>query len=354
MGDAAVPGPECRFCGRAMDHNTAAMRNGVCEAPECDTRRLRESGHAILQREWDQYRDQARAAFGAAAPALDAMAEATGSTVEDMTLMALPHQTRPMVAAEPGRQAAMVAHLEAIVAESFAGKDGDPVTLTRERIEAPEGPFATAACSTCKGHCCALGASNNAFLSAESITQFRRHNPDMDAEQVLDAYVDRLAGETPEGSCVFHGARGCTLDRTQRSDICNRHYCRPMVLLMELEAARGADTVALVAHDQDGGTALATFSAGAGWSPVEPAEIPAIPPARARAVVAHGLGRLPETSPMITDDEPAPVGPPRTCRWCGQEIGIIAASTSRSCGAADCERQRVTEMARAYSAPDQT
>ena len=337
-----------------MDHNTAAMRNGVCEAPECESRRLRDSGRAILQREWEQYRDQARAAFDAAAPTLEAAARAGGSAVEEMTLMALPHQTRPMGSADADRQAAMIAHLEAIVAESFAEAARDPNSATREKIEAPEGPFATAACSTCKGHCCALGARNAAFLDAESITQFRRHNPEMDAEEVLGAYVDRLADETPDGSCVFHGAEGCTLHRTQRSDICNRHYCRPLVLLMELEAARDAGTVALVAHDPDGGTALATFSVDEGWSPIEQDQIPDIPQARARAIVTHGMGRLPGTSPMITDRPAAPTASPRTCRWCGQEIGIIAASTHRSCGAAECERRRVAEMARAYSGPDRT
>ena len=28
-----------------------------------------------------------------------------------------------------------------------------------------------------------------------------------------------------DGSCVFHGEAGCTLDRSLRSDVCNSYFC---------------------------------------------------------------------------------------------------------------------------------
>src|SRR5262244_1657746 len=37
--------------------------------------------------------------------------------------------------------------------------------------------------------------------------------------------VARAACSLYEGSCIFHGKQGCTLDRSLRSDICNSYFC---------------------------------------------------------------------------------------------------------------------------------
>jgi hypothetical protein len=42
---------------------------------------------------------------------------------------------------------------------------------------------------------------------------------------VMRLYVERVPVIGYEGSCVFHGTEGCTLDRSLRSDVCNSYFC---------------------------------------------------------------------------------------------------------------------------------
>jgi hypothetical protein len=45
------------------------------------------------------------------------------------------------------------------------------------------------------------------------------------AGAVLRLYVERVPPVSYEGSCIFHGKQGCTLDRSLRSDVCNSYFC---------------------------------------------------------------------------------------------------------------------------------
>ncbi len=47
----------------------------------------------------------------------------------------------------------------------------------------------------------------------------------MDMRAVLRLYVERVPDVGYDGSCIFHGKSGCTLDRSMRSDVCNSYYC---------------------------------------------------------------------------------------------------------------------------------
>ena len=42
---------------------------------------------------------------------------------------------------------------------------------------------------------------------------------------MLRLYIDRVPEVGYEGSCIFHGKQGCTLDRSLRSDVCNGYFC---------------------------------------------------------------------------------------------------------------------------------
>jgi hypothetical protein len=46
-----------------------------------------------------------------------------------------------------------------------------------------------------------------------------------DARAVVQLYVGRVPDLGYEGSCIFHGRRGCTLDRSLRSEVCNAYFC---------------------------------------------------------------------------------------------------------------------------------
>jgi hypothetical protein len=47
----------------------------------------------------------------------------------------------------------------------------------------------------------------------------------LDTPAVLRLYLERVPEVGYEGSCIFHGKQGCTLDRSLRSDVCNSYFC---------------------------------------------------------------------------------------------------------------------------------
>ena len=88
----------------------------------------------------------------------------------------------------------------------------------------PEGfaaRVARAACSLCKGWCCTNG-ENHAFLDQATIARVRRARLPLNVRAVLRLYLERVPEVGYEGSCIFHGKHGCTLDRSLRSDVCKQ------------------------------------------------------------------------------------------------------------------------------------
>jgi hypothetical protein len=84
---------------------------------------------------------------------------------------------------------------------------------------------ARAACSLCRGWCCRNGG-DDAFLDDQTMARVRRDRPQLDAQALLRIYVARVPELAYQDSCIFHGKRGCTLDRSLRADICNSYFCR--------------------------------------------------------------------------------------------------------------------------------
>jgi hypothetical protein len=102
----------------------------------------------------------------------------------------------------------------------------------RERSVSPLRPepdgfaarVARIACSLCKGWCCRNG-EDDAFLDEQTLARVRHGNPALNARAVMRLFVDRVPESAYEGSCIFHGKEGCTLDRSLRSDVCNAYFC---------------------------------------------------------------------------------------------------------------------------------
>jgi hypothetical protein len=82
---------------------------------------------------------------------------------------------------------------------------------------------AQTACSLCKGRCCRNG-DDDAFLDDRTLARVRLAKPVTDERDVLRLYLDCVPVAYRD-SCIFHGNRGCTLDRSLRADICNTYYC---------------------------------------------------------------------------------------------------------------------------------
>jgi hypothetical protein len=80
------------------------------------------------------------------------------------------------------------------------------------------------ACGLCKGRCCKNGA-DDAFLDEPTLLRVRHARPALNARAVLRLFVDRVPPDAYQGSCIFHGKQGCTLDRSLRSEVCNSYFC---------------------------------------------------------------------------------------------------------------------------------
>ena len=83
---------------------------------------------------------------------------------------------------------------------------------------------ADTACGLCEGWCCRHGGDDG-YLDGHAMARVCREMPDLDAGAVVRLYSKQVPAIAYEGSCIFHGAQGCTLDRSLRADICNSYFC---------------------------------------------------------------------------------------------------------------------------------
>ncbi len=139
--------------------------------------------------------------------------------------VAVPLNQKPSAATSPERVRRLRKHLVASLRAMRTMKDphGSASPLRPE----PDGficQVARKACSMCKGFCC-KGGGDHGYLDERTMARVRRARDELDARAVLRLYIDRVPAVGYEGSCVFHGTEGCTLDRSLRSDVCNSYFC---------------------------------------------------------------------------------------------------------------------------------
>ena len=138
---------------------------------------------------------------------------------EAQALPPLPPLTEPAPAAAPGLQTPAVA-------DSSAPPEASTPSNLPGRL-----------CGLCGGGCCTSGG-DTAYLSAATLQRVMAQQPDLPADQLLDAYLAYLPGKPQTDSCVNHGAQGCTLPRALRADICNDYVCQSLARVESaLEAA---------------------------------------------------------------------------------------------------------------------
>ena len=91
-----------------------------------------------------------------------------------------------------------------------------------------------AACATCRGSCCRLGAASHAFQTGDSLRAYRlQYRPDASDAEILAAYRAHLPERSLTGGCVYQAETGCALPREMRSGICNRYLCDGLLALKE-------------------------------------------------------------------------------------------------------------------------
>jgi hypothetical protein len=98
----------------------------------------------------------------------------------------------------------------------------EPASRVRASPDGFAGYVANTACALCRGWCCFNGA-DDAFLDEATLARVLPGS--LSAAEVIEMYVKRVPDVGYENSCIFHGAKGCTLDRSMRSDICNSYFC---------------------------------------------------------------------------------------------------------------------------------
>jgi hypothetical protein len=152
-----------------------------------------------------------------------------GSTVsdgvaddDDSQPVMVPRSDRALTPTSPERARRLRKHLVITLRET---KDREhSVSPPRSEPVGFAARVAHVACSLCQGWCC-KGGGDHAFLDEPTIARVCRERPGLDAHAVARLYGERVPNVGYEGSCVFHGRQGCTLDRSLRSDVCNSYFC---------------------------------------------------------------------------------------------------------------------------------
>jgi hypothetical protein len=150
----------------------------------------------------------------------------------DATEITVPHQNRPLETPSPERIRRLRRHLIESLRDLRRAKRPD--RLIQQPAPTLPDPVKTAlqaGCATCQGHCC-LGGGEHAYLDDRTMARVRRDRPDLDVRGIIQAYVRHVARLSYEGSCLFHGAAGCTLDPSLRATLCSTYYCDDLTLLL--------------------------------------------------------------------------------------------------------------------------
>ena len=137
---------------------------------------------------------------------------------EDALPVIVPRNDRALIVMSADRVQRLRGHLLSVMARA---KPAEPEASSRAEPEGFAARVARTACALCRGWCCRNGA-DDAFLDEPTLA---RAGATTSAETVIQSYLDRIPAVVYEGSCIFHGERGCTLDRSMRSDVCNSYFC---------------------------------------------------------------------------------------------------------------------------------
>ncbi len=138
---------------------------------------------------------------------------------DDALPVMVPRNDRALVAMSANRVQRLRHHLASLLARLPVFDMESP---PRPEPQGFAARVARTACALCRGWCCRNGA-DDAFLDEPTVARASTTLPD--AEAVIQHYLDRVPAVGYEGSCIFHAERGCTLDRSMRSDVCNAYFC---------------------------------------------------------------------------------------------------------------------------------
>ena len=76
---------------------------------------------------------------------------------------------------------------------------------------------------------------------SQPLPRVRREKPALSDDDVVSLYLNCVPADAFRGSCIFHSKKGCTLDRSTRTDVCNTYYCRGLSDYLKRRTPAGAD-----------------------------------------------------------------------------------------------------------------
>jgi hypothetical protein len=144
---------------------------------------------------------------------------------DDAQPVLVPRNHARLVQVPPERLQKLRQHLDQELADLRRAKK--PERSKPSKATEPTGfaaRVAQAACTLCKGSCCKNGG-DHAFLGEHALARTRSTKSGMTDDELRQEYLDRVPAESYQGSCIFHGSGGCTLDRSMRADVCNEYFC---------------------------------------------------------------------------------------------------------------------------------
>lgn len=142
--------------------------------------------------------------------------------------VSVPLNQRALVPTSPERVRRIREHLVHALRDLRTMKDPEHnASPLRPEPAGFAGTVARAGCTLCGGYCC-KGGGEHAYLDERDMARVRQARPELEAGAVIRLYMERVPAEGYAGSCVFHGAQGCTLDRALRSDVCNSYFCNAL------------------------------------------------------------------------------------------------------------------------------
>lgn len=204
--------PRCSVCQATLSPLRARLRT-VCEKPACvqrhDALTQRERLAALAQQLQAQLAGTLGPQVGARLPVVWIQSHAA------------PAEHQPDLASQAQREA----HIR-YLADLAADPATEAVTPAAPAAQAVTPHHAEShLCAWCGGRCCRHGADMQAYLEAAHLRRWQLQHPGSSLADAAAVYSRRLPSEPVPGSCVYHGAQGCTLDRSMRSDICNHFAC---------------------------------------------------------------------------------------------------------------------------------
>ena len=251
--DAVPEAERCIVCRRPLEPAEFALH--VCAAPDCRQR-------AMVKRPLVDRLEQERRRrlFDETMTTLTQQRreeQALRDGVDDPAAYAVvlvPALRRAQVPVTVERRALLRAHLVAEVAAALQ-PESDEARARRASAE-PEEPspdfsaVIAGACSRCEGFCC-RNAAEHAYLRVDTMrAQFERH-PELDPDTLVERYLSYAGPSGTDGSCIFHGSRGCSLPRDMRAPLCRRFICGGLKLYHNDHRAVDGGRAFVVAADAE-------------------------------------------------------------------------------------------------------